>query len=481
MINVLFIDRNDPHTIQWIRGFSEYVNPLEIKVFCISDREPSFKNDALEIINISDIPQQLTIDELQNKFDFSVHKTLVTERSFFDYSSFRTNQCYSKLSLCEIESKILPYLNAYDYVIREKVELIIDSLADNFLTSICEEIAEHYNVRMIEKMLYYWWSDGFLPIDKSDQTSSIIDENYRRYYSCPDEIDHNLIRETFESQTISWQYDKPSYVKVLLNRIAIVKNRNKSYEPISIKNWVQRRGSRAVSKLLYAIRVKKHHAPVVGEKYIYFPLHVAPEAVLLGSAPEFADQFSLIKNISMNLPWGVKLYVKDHPAQQIGLMLNYDFYKKLLTLPNVRYFPPSVRSESLIEPQECLAVAVINGTVGLEAAMKQKPVYVFGNAVYKAADCFIKPLSYKEFSSHFLKVVKGEFKFNQKALDSMLMALISSVYRCSVDFGQIKTWQESSFASYPMHNDYIKSQLWRGSDALKPVFLPEDKKPKVEC
>ncbi len=465
MKNVLFIDRNNPHTIQWIRGFSEYVNPSEIKVFCISDREPSFENDALKVININDVPQQLTMEELQNKFDFSILKTLVTERSFFDYSSFRQNQCYSNLSLSEIENKVLPYLNAYDYVIREKIDLIIDGLADNFLTSITEEIAVHYNVRMIEKMLYYWWNDGFLPIDRSDQTSSIIDENYKFYYSSPNKIDHKLIEETFESQTISWQNDKPNYIKALLNRIEIVKNRNDSYEPISIKNWVHRRLACLLSKFLYATRIQKYYAPVDGEKYLYFPLHVTPEAVLLGSAPELSDQFSLIKNISMNLPWGVTLYVKDHPAQQVGFMLNYDFYKKLLTLPNVRYFPPTVRSESLIEPRECLAVAVINGTVGLEAAMKHKPVYVFGNAVYKAADCFIKPLNFKDFSNHFLKVTRGEFEFNRKALDSILMSLIRSVFRGSVDFGQIKTWEQRSFASYSMHNDFIKSGLWKELDS----------------
>ena len=94
MIKVLFIDRNNPHTIEWIRRFSEYIDPLEIKVFCISDREPSYNNDALEIININDIPQKLTMNDLQAKYKFSIHKTLVTERSFFDYSSFRANQCY---------------------------------------------------------------------------------------------------------------------------------------------------------------------------------------------------------------------------------------------------------------------------------------------------------------------------------------------------------------------------------------------------
>ena len=158
-------------------------------------------------------------------------------------------------------------------------------------------------------------------------------------------------------------------------------------------------------------------------------------------------------------------------------MMNYDFYKKLETLPNVRYFPPSVSSESLIEPQECLAVAVINGTVGLEAAMKRKPVYVFGNAVYKLAECFIKPVDFNEFSSHLLKVSKGEHEFNQKALDSMLMALISSVYRHTTDFSQFKTWEERSFASFPMHENYIKSQLWKDSAFLEAEFCSEDKRP----
>ena len=477
MTNVLFIDRNNPHTIQWIRGFSEHINPLEMQIVCISDREPSFKNDRLEIINIADIPQQQTMTELQGKYDFSIHKTLVTERSFFDYSSFRNNQCYSDLSLTEIEAKVLPYLNAYDYVIREKVDLIIDSLADNFITSICEQIAGFYNVRMIEKMLYYWWSDGFLPLDTIGQTSNILDNNYDKYYASPDKIDHKLINQTFESQVATWQFEKPSYLKSLLNRMKIVRNRQNSYEPLSLKNLIKRKIARTYSRLLHAVSVTKNYVPVKDEMYVYFPLHVAPEAVLLGSAPEYADQFGLIKNISMNLPWGVMLYVKDHPAQQIGLMMNYNFYEKLATLPNVRYFPPAVRSESLMEPQECLAVVIINGTVGLEAAMQKKPVYVFGNAVYKRAACFIKPLNFNEFSMHMLKVFKGDFEFNQQALDAMLMAIISSVYRGSVDFGTFKVWEDRSFASFPMHEAYIKSSLWKAAESQeKPVLGQEPNK-----
>ena len=183
MVNVLFIDRNDPHTIQWIRGFSEYVDPSKIKVCCISDREPSFESASLQIFNIHDIPQRLSLEELQERYDFSIFKALVVERSFFDYTSFRKHQQYSDLSLDDIGAIILPYLNAYDYVIREKVDLIIDSLADNFITGIAEKISTFYKVRMIEKFLYYWWSDGFMPVDRTDQTSSILDENYHYFYA----------------------------------------------------------------------------------------------------------------------------------------------------------------------------------------------------------------------------------------------------------------------------------------------------------
>src|SRR5207248_2167707 len=113
--------------------------------------------------------------------------------------------------------------------------------------------------------------------------------------------------------------------------------------------------------------------------------------------PELADQFSLLKNISMNLPFGVRLYVKEHPAQFLGNGLNYGFYRRLTALSNVRYYRADAPLKELVSHRRCLGVAVINGTVGLEAAMNRKPVFVFGRALYGAGDCFFKPQSFDEF------------------------------------------------------------------------------------
>src|SRR3982074_3611349 len=85
---------------------------------------------------------------------------------------------------------------------------------------------------------------------------------------------------------------------------------------------------------------------VLQEKFVLFPLHVTPEATLLGSVPELADQFALIKNLSMNLPVGTLLYVKERPHQQVGLGLDYGFYRRVLSLPNVKLYGPGVSAET---------------------------------------------------------------------------------------------------------------------------------------
>src|SRR5207245_461950 len=125
------------------------------------------------------------------------------------------------------------------------------------------------------------------------------------------------------------------------SRIAQVINRSKSYEPISIKNWILRRLAWLTSKLRIKLFLS-FERELISDKFVLFPLHVTPEASLLGSAPELADQFSLIKNLSMNLPAGVFLYVKEHPYQQMGLGLEYGFYRRLQSLPNVRLYDASI-------------------------------------------------------------------------------------------------------------------------------------------
>ena len=193
MIRVLFIDRAYPVFAQCVQRLADSVRGSDIQILFLSDKEPSGVNGNLETINIFGVPQRRSLEEMQAAFSFSLHKTLVTERAYYDYSSFRRSQCYSRLSEEEIAERITPFVNAFDYVIREKVDLILEGAADCFIPSLAGRIAGHYGKSFRMCFLYYWWRDGLLFVDRMDQTSSEIDRNYHYYYDNPMLCDHKQL------------------------------------------------------------------------------------------------------------------------------------------------------------------------------------------------------------------------------------------------------------------------------------------------
>ena len=80
------------------------------------------------------------------------------------------------------------------------------------------------------------------------------------------------------------------------------------------------------------------------------------------------------------MPAGVPLVVKEHP-RSIGFR-PFGYYEKLLEIPNVRLAEPLLPSIAIV--REAALVAVISGTIGLEAAILGKPVLLFGRPAYAA-------------------------------------------------------------------------------------------------
>ena len=129
-------------------------------------------------------------------------------------------------------------------------------------------------------------------------------------------------------------------------RLQQLRVRSKPYEPTSWKHLACRRVGAIAPKALIRLLISVHKA-ALDEEFVLFPLHVSPEATLLGSHAELVDQFGLIKNISVNLPFGVRLYVKEHPAQSVGYGLDYGFCRRLTSLPNACYFKVPRRCQIL--------------------------------------------------------------------------------------------------------------------------------------
>lgn len=136
-----------------------------------------------------------------------------------------------------------------------------------------------------------------------------------------------------------------------------------------------------------AVRFIAQHSrkALPSEPYVYFPLHLQPEATTVPLGGLYWDQLNVVRLLSSCLPPGWKLAVKEHPQ-----MFRYNrrwprarslrFYEDLVEQPNVVLLDMTTKSGKAIENAQ--AVATITGTVGWEALNLGKPVLAFGAPWY---------------------------------------------------------------------------------------------------
>jgi hypothetical protein len=115
-----------------------------------------------------------------------------------------------------------------------------------------------------------------------------------------------------------------------------------------------------------------------GMNYILYPLHSEPELVLTQFARPFLNQIEAIRNISLSMPIGMVLLVKEHPIM-LGRR-SVGFYEKILEIPNVRLVDFDLSSEVVLG--HAVLVVIIRGAIGLEAVIKKKPVVSLGKSLF---------------------------------------------------------------------------------------------------
>jgi hypothetical protein len=137
---------------------------------------------------------------------------------------------------------------------------------------------------------------------------------------------------------------------------------------------------RNVARRLRAPRVRRmYQQPVEGERFLLYPLHFHPESSTSILASSWLDEYEVIRNIAFNLPEGMRLYVKDHASAWAYPTL--DFYRRLRALPNVRLLPPEAPTKQLIKQSD--AVITLTSTVGYEALLLRRRVFLFGRVFYE--------------------------------------------------------------------------------------------------
>lgn len=118
--------------------------------------------------------------------------------------------------------------------------------------------------------------------------------------------------------------------------------------------------------------------PVDGDSFLLYPIHFHPESSTSILAGTYLNEYEVIRNIAFSLPQGLKLYVKDHISSWGYPSL--DFYNKIKKLPNVRLLHPNEPTKLLIK-KSC-AVITLTSTVGYEAVLLGKKVFLYGKVFY---------------------------------------------------------------------------------------------------
>lgn len=163
-----------------------------------------------------------------------------------------------------------------------------------------------------------------------------------------------LLRHAFDSRTVAFQIGNPLLTHASLFR----------------RNLMRR---------LRAGRVRPlYQQPVEGERFLLYPIHFHPESSTSILAGTYLDEYEVIRNIAFNLPEGMRLYVKDHVSAWAYPPL--DFYRRVRSLPNVRLLAPEEQTKQLIKASA--AIITLTSTVGYEALLLKKRVFLFGRVFY---------------------------------------------------------------------------------------------------
>lgn len=163
--------------------------------------------------------------------------------------------------------------------------------------------------------------------------------------------------------------------------------------------------------------------------YVAFFLHYQPEENTCPNAGIFANQYLCILSLLRSLPENVMIYVKEHPHQFMSHMQGQtkrikEFYDDLAAIPRVKLI--NFRMDSFSLMSNAMAVATVAGTAGWEAAVKGKPVIVYGMSWYERMKGVMR-VTDDESAKHVYEFIQN-YKFDNQAVLAYLYTFAQKSY-----------------------------------------------------
>jgi len=384
---------------------------------------------------ISKLDKEVDIDYLINfeqKYKIDLWKLCYSERSFYKYNryyQFSDNEILSILQLeCKFFEKILDDIKPNVLIIK-----ITDWHHNHLLYEMCK--SKKIKLLMLEPSRYanrctllkeeinsvnYTELENF-QIDNPNEVISEFREQQKEY------------TEKMKEWLTKLRISKLEKIKASIQFFLIANNHNyrKTYT-----NYGKTKFRILIKEIILILKMRYRELFInknlikkinLNNHFVYYPLHVEPERIMLIGAPFFTSQIELIKNISKSLPINYKLYVKEHPLMKIEGWRKLEFYKEVMKFPNVYFLHPSVNNIELIRNSS--VVATISGTSAYEGLLNDKCIIVFSeeefpdiSSIYKIKNLHELPEIIKsslknkpnkiELSYYLYNVQKKSFQFD---------------------------------------------------------------------
>jgi hypothetical protein len=171
------------------------------------------------------------------------------------------------------------------------------------------------------------------------------------------------------------------------------------------------------------------HLDLSEAPYVYFPLHLQPEATTLPLGGAYEDQILVVDSLIRALPEGWRVVIKENPKQRFDKR-EAALYHRIRSLPEVHLVGRDADSFDLLEGSK--AVATITGTAGWEALCAGKPVLTFGNAFYRHAEGSTPADGPRTLRHAFEQLSTGDLPTPTTEGCARLLAALQSVSYCGM-------------------------------------------------
>ena len=319
----------------------------------------------------------------KNQFDFSPSN--LNETAIEDIiSRDRTLRC---IGYERARQEVVRYWNGLqETILRESIDVVLSPSIDCFLIDVLYRVAQLNHIPCIS------WIGSFMRgyarftlrgelIDlhrsvSNDEAERVLQTLMQKKY-LPDSERKNITRD--HSYIYKFYIRRMAIEKILYPTLRFIES-DKDNNHYGIQTFYGLRFSDIYDSDFERRFVRINNIVVERTSAVYFPLHLIPEATtdywLDGVASQGYENYVL--NIIKTADAGITFIVKEHPAMYGRRRLR--FYDELNSLDNVILLHPMDSSNDLLELVD--NVAVDNGTVGVEAALKGKRVLALSKNYY---------------------------------------------------------------------------------------------------